>query len=200
MPDIMSSKPKIIDRLFDEAKQINFSMSCDDDTGSLLKTLCASKTEGVFLEIGTGVGVSTSWMLAGMDAKSTLDTIELDAEVQSIARKHMGFDQRATFHCIDGDDYIRNHSEKKYDLIFADSWPGKFRLVEETLNMLYSGGIYVIDDLIPNDSWQTGHHEKVMNLIALLNGRNDLNITQLDWSTGIIIAVKSETILISNHK
>ncbi|MES1215290.1 MAG: SAM-dependent methyltransferase, partial [Bacteroidota bacterium] len=42
--------------------EMKFNMASDLYTGSLLKTLVASKPSGKFLELGTGTGLATAWM------------------------------------------------------------------------------------------------------------------------------------------
>ena len=39
-------------------------------------------------------------------------------------------------------------------------------------------------------SWPEEHKHKVIDLIEMLNERDDLNKLQLDWSTGIMILAK----------
>ena len=39
--------------------------------------------------------------------------------------------------------------------------PGKYDLFEETIDMLNNGGIYIIDDMLPQPNWPLGHDEKV---------------------------------------
>src|SRR4051812_25376906 len=80
-----------------DAEAIGFTLSCDEQTASLLRTLAASKPGGHFLELGTGVGYSASWLLAGMDADSRLVTVEKDPSHNRIAIKHLGDDPRVSF-------------------------------------------------------------------------------------------------------
>ena len=42
----------------------------------------------------------------------------------------------------------------------------------------------------PQPNWPEGHEEKAKQLVETLEKREDYIITKLDWSTGIIIAVK----------
>lgn len=61
----------------DEATKLSgFTMASHVLTCSLLRTLAASKPSGKFLELGTGTGLSTSWILDGMDNESTLISID----------------------------------------------------------------------------------------------------------------------------
>lgn len=168
-----------------------FSMASDVLTGSLLRTLAASKPASNFLELGTGTGLSTSWMLDGMDQKSTLTSIDNDDAFLSIAREYLGSDSRLELVNSDGEDWVMSHLSHRYDFIFADTWHGKYLLLDEVLNMLNPGGIYVIDDMIEQANWPVGHSEKAAKLIQELENRKDLNVTKLVWSTGLMIAVKN---------
>ncbi|MHA8101213.1 O-methyltransferase [Aquirufa nivalisilvae] len=168
-----------------------FSMASDVLTGSLLRTLAASKPASNFLELGTGTGLSTSWMLDGMDQKSTLTSIDNDDAFLSIAREYLGSDSRLELVNSDGEDWVMSHLSHRYDFIFADTWHGKYLLLDEVLNMLNPGGIYVIDDMIEQANWPVGHSEKASKLIQELENRKDLNVTKLVWSTGLMIAVKN---------
>jgi predicted O-methyltransferase YrrM len=165
-------------------------MSCDNNTGTFLRTLAASKKSGAFLELGTGAGISTCWILDGMDGQSNLTTVELDESLHSIAKKHLGHDDRIEFFTGDGEEFIKTNADKRYDFIFADTWPGKFYLLDETLTMLNAGGFFIIDDLLPVPTWPEGHEEKVQHLIQYLEAREDLQLTKLNWSTGLILTAK----------
>jgi predicted O-methyltransferase YrrM len=170
-------------------KAMQFDMASDLYTGSLLKTLVASKPRGRFLELGTGSGLATSWMIAGMDANAELLTIENNALLQNIAKAQLKED-RVVFVLADGYDWIRNYSGASFDLIFADAMPGKYDLFEETIALLSNGGFYVIDDMLPQPNWPEGHAERVDAFINMLEQRSDLVLTKMAWSTGIIIATK----------
>ena len=56
--------------------------------------------------------------------------------------------------------------------------------------MLNKGGLYIIDDMLPQPNWPDGHREKAISLVTYLETRKDLIITKQVWATGIIIAVK----------
>ncbi len=68
--------PTVLENIQLDSKALGFEMACDAPTGSLLKTLAASKPGGKFLELGTGTGVSTAWLLDGMDQDSNILSIE----------------------------------------------------------------------------------------------------------------------------
>jgi len=182
--------PKSYSRIEIETKASGFTMASDPLTGSLLRTLAASKPAGKFLELGTGTGLSASWILDGMDEGSTLVSIDNDAAFLTIAKQHLGKDKRLTVVLTDGAEWFANNRSLKFDFIFADTWHGKYLLLDEALSMLNPGGLYILDDMLPQPNWPEGHHEKALKLVDDLERRPDLHLTKQHWATGIIIAVK----------
>jgi predicted O-methyltransferase YrrM len=59
-----------LEAMLRETTDVAFSMPSEPQTGLFLRTLAASKPAGRFLELGTGTGVATAWLLAGMDHAS----------------------------------------------------------------------------------------------------------------------------------
>ncbi len=178
-------------RGIDEATRLSgFTMASDVLTCSLLRTLASSKPAAKFLELGTGTGLSTAWILDGMDTESTLTSVDNDAKFLEIAESFLGADKRLKLICSDGADWVQENRAQKYDYIFADTWHGKYLLLDEVLYMLNKGGLYIIDDMLPQANWPDGHSEKVTNLMEVLENRSDLTITKQIWATGIIVAVK----------
>ena len=183
---------RVLDALRRETERIGFSMVSEPKTGSLLRTLAASKPGGRFLELGTGTGVGTAWLLAGMDARSHLDSVDTDATVQEIARRHLGHDDRVTFHVADGAAFLEQSRPQQFDLIYADAWPGKFSHLEVALSLLRIGGLYLVDDLMPQANWPEGHAPKVRLLIEQLEARHGFVSTKLDWASGLMILVRTD--------
>jgi predicted O-methyltransferase YrrM len=97
------------------------------------------------------------------------------------------------FHIESGDTFIKRLAGRRYDLIFADTWPGKFDHLDDALALLAVGGFYVIDDLHPQPNWPADHGPKVPKLVRALAGRPDLVLWPMDWDTGIVVAVKRDT-------
>lgn len=171
-------------------KESGFSMASDPLTCSLLRTLAACKPGGRFLELGTGTGLSTAWILEGMDRQSSLISIDNDLLYLSIARKYLGKNKRINLIHADCGEWLTENSSLKFDFIFADTWHGKYLLLDVALSMLKVGGLYIIDDMLPQDNWPDGHAEKANNLMLSLSARPDLIITKQVWASGIIICVK----------
>ncbi len=165
-------------------------MASEPLTGSLLRTLVASKPGGAFLELGTGTGVGTAWLLDGMDGAGQLISIDDDPGCMAVARRWLGDDPRVSFLVQNAGEYLLHAPPAQFDLIFADTWPGKFTHLNEALTAIKPGGFYVIDDLLPQPNWPPDHAPKVPRLIAALEARRDLVLTRLDWASGVIVATK----------
>lgn len=185
--------PKAVKEIERKTRAVGFEMASDVLTGSFLRTVATTKPNGRFLELGTGTGLSAAWILEGMDSSSTLVTVDNEDKVVTIARQCLGNDPRITFHVADGVSFIESLTGQSFDFIFADTWPGKFHHLEETLQLLKVGGLYIIDDMLPQPSWPQDHAPKVPKLISTLEQRKDLNITKMNWSTGLVVAVKKQT-------
>jgi len=186
---IFSDMPVQYEHIAEATKAIEFNMASDMQTGSLLKTLAASKLSGRILELGTGTGLATSWIVDGMDERTKLITIENNTLLLDIARKALQ-DSRVEFVLADGYAWIQTYSGEKFDMVFADAMPGKYDLFEETIGLVKVGGFYIIDDMLPQPNWPEGHADKVERFIGELGERNDIILTKLNWSTGIIIVTK----------
>ncbi|PWL38765.1 SAM-dependent methyltransferase [Flagellimonas aquimarina] len=184
--------PKVYPQLLAKSGEIGFTMPSDMYIGTFLKTLVSSKPAGTFLELGTGMSLSLAWMLEGMDKNSKLISIDNDNELIQIAKGFFNQEGRLELICADGNDWLFQYKGEKFDLIFADAWPGKYSHLDRTLELLKVGGFYVIDDMRKQANWPIGHEDNVTSLVETLETRQDFTITKMDWSTGIIVAVKTK--------
>ena len=182
--------PSAFEAILSETNALGFNMVSEPKVGSFLAALAASKPAGRLLELGTGTGHGTAWLLAGMDATSMLDTVDTDANVVAVARRHLDSDSRVTFHVMDGADFLRRASTSQFDLIYADAWPGKFSQLDDALSLLRPGGIYVIDDLLPQQNWPEDHAPKVPTLIDDIERRGEFVTVRLAWASGLMLVVR----------
>jgi predicted O-methyltransferase YrrM len=182
--------PQIVKDIENETAAVGFTMASDRATGSLLRTLAASKPSALILELGTGTGLATAWLLDGMDKQSRLITV--DQKDRVVAKRFLGQDTRVKFLQADGKLFIEDLHRRgiTFDLIFADTSPGKFEMLAETLQLLKKGGIYVVDDLLPQPKWEKEHPPKVEALVNALERDEGLRVTFLDWDVGMLIAVR----------
>jgi len=188
--EVMQLYPPAYDSIKKATEACGFLQMSEISTCSLLKTLAATKPGSKFLELGTGTGLATAWILDGMDGDSSLLSLDNEETLLRIAKENLGLDKRLTLICADGGEWIKKNNRAKFSFIFADTWPGKYSHLDETLDMLEKGGIYVIDDMLPQENWPPGHSEKAANLLASLDEREDISITKMGWASGIVIVVK----------
>lgn len=184
------NEPKAVPAIWADTRAAGFDMASDPLTCSLLRTLAASKPSARFLELGSGTGLSTAWLLDGMDSESHLTTVDNDESLLSVLQRHLGADPRLKVVCSDGDDFLRSLRGQGFHFIFADTWAGKYRLLHETLELLNPAGLYVVDDMLPRPNWPEGHAEKVADLVAALERMEGFRVTKLSWASGIILAAK----------
>ncbi len=183
-------KPAGLDAILAETAAMGFTMQCEDKTGALFRLLTATRPGGRFLEIGTGTGVSTCWLLDGMDHRSTLISVEREAKNQQVARTHLGNDNRLELRLEDAVGFIQKNTEQ-FDLVFADTFPGKFTDREAVLASVKPSGYYVIDDLLPQANWpEDDHPVKVRELVKTLEADSRFQILKLSWASGIMICVR----------
>ncbi len=182
--------PEIYSEIKSKSKEIGFTMPSDVYIGTLLKVLISSKPNAHLLELGTGIGLSLSWMIDGMDDFSKLITVDNDPKLITIAKQYFGTNSQVDIICRDASDWIREYKGEKFDLVFADAWPGKYSEIDEILDLIKIGGFYVIDDMKTQPNWPKGHQFHVNTLVSYLKKRDDFNLTEMDWSTGVILAVK----------
>lgn len=142
-------------------------------------------------ELGTGTGVGSAWLLAGMDSTARLDTVDNDAAVLAIAQRHLGHNPRVTFHLMEGMSFLQRSDPMQFDFVYADTWPGKFTHLDSALSLLRIGGIYFVDDLLPQPSWPERHAPKVPALIAELESRPGFTATKRAWASGLMILVRT---------
>ena len=158
--------------------------------GTLLRALAASKPAGHFLELGTGTGLATAWLLSGMDSASTLTSVDTDAAVQAVARQALGTDDRLTLLLLDGLEYLKAQKRRSFDLVFADAMPGKYEALDDALAVVQVGGFYVVDDMLLQSNWPEGHATKIPLLMEQLAQHPEFVMLPLVWSSGVVVAVR----------
>jgi predicted O-methyltransferase YrrM len=92
--------------------------------------------------------------------------------------------------CADGDEFLHSLRGQRFDFIFADTWAGKYQLLDEALALLNPAGLYVIDDMLAQANWPAGHAGKVSQLVTTLEQRQDLRVSKLSWASGLVLASK----------
>ena len=193
MDDTPTKLPPVLKAIEADTRAMGFSMPGTYKTGGLLAVLAASKPGGRLLELGTGTGLSTAWLLHGMSADAALTSIDLDPDLVAVAQTHLGADERLHLEVSDGGAWLKTalaNGAGPFDLIFADAMPGKYEFFDEAWALLKPGGVYVADDMLPQPNWPEGHAPRVADFLAAMEARTDAHVLRQAWDTGLLIAVK----------
>ena len=185
--------PPEISAIKKKTTEVQFTMGSEPLVGAMLRTLAASKPGGRFLELGTGTGIATAWLLNGMDADSTLISVDNESAVQQVAGDLLGADRRLTLVTSDGLEFLRSQSAESFDFVFADAMPGKYEGLDEALACVRAGGFYVIDDMLPQPNWPDGHAARVPVLIERLASHPNFETLPLVWASGVVVAVRKRS-------
>jgi len=182
--------PPFYSEIHAASKKAQFDMPSTKKTGALLRGLAASKPNGFFLELGTGTGLALTWILDGMNAQAKIISVENNPKWLNIAHSFFDSNPQVTLIEKDAESWIEQLKEANFDLVFADTWAGKFTHLEPVLDRINRGGFYVIDDLNPKSNWPEGHLKKVQLLKKKLRKRIDFIEVRLNWDSGITIMIK----------
>ncbi len=182
--------PEALDSILEETKEMGFGMASDPLVGAFLQVLATSKPRGFFLEIGTGTGAGTAWILSGMSADSTLITVDTDPEAQAIAVQFLGKDDRLELVTVDASEYLASLPGQSFDLVFADAMPGKYEGLDQSLALVKPGGFWIADDLLPQPNWPPGHAARIPDLLEKLAENSEFAMLPLLWGSGVVVAVR----------
>ena len=190
LDQLTSVVPAAWSRIADDTARLGFDMPSEPRTGAFLKMLAASKPGGRMLELGTGTGLATAWLLAGMDPSARLTSVDVSDELQAVARAELGGDARVDFVIEDGAAFLARQAPASLDLIFADAMPGKYEALDMALSLLKPGGLWIGDDMLPQANWPEGHETRVAGLLETLAAREDLAVAEMAWASGLVVAVR----------
>jgi predicted O-methyltransferase YrrM len=183
---------ELAQRLRQRAEAEGFTMSSAPQDGRLLAALAAAKPGGAFLELGTGAGLGTVSLLSGMDPAARLVTVELSETLSRTAREEIA-DPRVEWVVADGGDWLTAAAARgdRYDLVFADTWPGKFTHLDEALSLVAPGGFFVVDDLLPVPTWTSAHQADVDALTARLGSLPGWHSFRANEGSGVLVCTRA---------
>ena len=167
-----------------------FASSCSDEIGRLLAVLAAAvRPGGHILEIGTGAGVGTAWLVSGLGRRTDVSLVSTEVDVALLASVRAAeWPDYVAFQAVG--DATGLADDRPADLLFLDASEVKYQHLAIALDRLAPGGLIVIDDL--NCDLASYETQKAVKdrLRQALSNRADLVILELDWATGVIIAAR----------
>ena len=169
-------------------------------TGALLQTLAAALGATAVVEVGTGTGVSGTWLLRGMAANGVLTTIDYEAENQRVARVTFAEaavpPQRTRVITGKARDVLSRLTPGAYDMVFIDADERDcMELVTLALPLLRARGMLVIDDalragMVADPARRDAATVAVRGMLHSLLENESLTATVLPIGTGVLLAVK----------
>ncbi|HEY7051300.1 MAG TPA: O-methyltransferase [Mycobacterium sp.] len=117
--------------------------------GALLSVLARLSRARAVAEVGTGVGVSGLWLLAGMAEDGVLTTIDVEPEHQRLAKQAFGeagiAPSRTRVIAGRAQEVMQRLADESYDLVFVDADPiDQPQFVVEGIRLLRPGGAIVV--------------------------------------------------------
>jgi predicted O-methyltransferase YrrM len=118
------------------------------ETGVVLRLLATATRAAAVVEVGTGLGVSGLWLLAGLAPGSVLTSIDIDMDLQDMARQAYaaaGHDPRRS-RLLTGraDVLLPRLADARYDLVFMDIGEHQGGLAEAAGRVLRPDGLLVL--------------------------------------------------------
>jgi demethylmenaquinone methyltransferase/2-methoxy-6-polyprenyl-1,4-benzoquinol methylase len=172
------------------ARDAGFTMSCEPDTGTLLAVLAAAvPAGGRILELGTGAGVGTAWIVHGLGVRTDVEvvTVDNDPRVAGVAAR---LAWPPYVRLVVGDAVEVTAGEGSFDLVFADAQGGKWTGLDVTIAALRPGGHLLVDDMTPPFYADDHHERKTAEVRAALLGHPELVSVALAWSTGLVLSTR----------
>jgi predicted O-methyltransferase YrrM len=121
--------------------------------GAALRFLASSIQARSIVEIGTGAGVSGTWLLRGMAPDGLLTSIDVEPEHQKVAKQTFlaaGF-PLSRFRLIAGSalEVLPRLSDGAYDMVFGDAAKEEYSsYLDEAVRLLRPGGILAFDNAL----------------------------------------------------
>lgn len=182
--------PGAVAAAYDRARRHGFTLSCEPEVGRLLASLAAGvPANGSILEMGTGVGAGTSWIVHGLGARGDVRVVsaDLDEGAAAVARE-AAWPAWVTLRVADVLEILDELG--RFDLIFADAQGGKWTGLDRTIAALRPGGMLLVDDMTP-PAWVNDAHERhTARVRATLLAHPALVATELACGSGMILCTR----------
>jgi predicted O-methyltransferase YrrM len=185
--------PELVTAATGRAAAAGFGLSCDPEVGGLLAVLTAHLPAGSrVLELGTGAGVGTAWIVSGLLPRTdvTVTTVERDARTALVAAQGdwPGF---VDLRLGDALDFLNEGGT--FDLIFADAQGGKWEGLDRTVAALRPCGLLIVDDMTPRPDWPAEQHAKQAEVRRALLTSPLLTAVELSHGSGVILGTRRPT-------
>lgn len=142
-----SPVPRLVAAATAGAERAGFPMSCEPAVGRMLAVLAAHLPDSAqVLELGTGTGVGTAWIVSGLLPRTDVSVTSVELSPENAALAAEG-DWPPFVDLRQGDALEVLAEGGTYDLIFADAQGGKWEGLDRTIAALRPHGLLVVDDM-----------------------------------------------------
>ncbi len=136
-------------RAFDVSRRAGYASFCRNETGRLLAALAATRS-GTMAEFGTGCGVGTAWLRSGIREGARILSAELDPTLAKAAAEIFTDDPQVE---VLAADWSTLSERGPFSLLFLDSGDPDSVRAEAIAELVEPGGLVVLDDFAPCESW-----------------------------------------------
>lgn len=168
--------------------------------GRVLQLLARISGARSIVEIGTGAGVSTTYLLRGMGDAGVVTTIDVEPEHHKAARRTLaagGFaPQRARMITGRALEVLPRLTDGGYDLVLIDARKVEYpQYLEQALRLLRVGGILAIDNSlwhgrVPDPAQRDEETTAVRQTLKAVRQNESLEPMLLPSGDGMLVAVK----------
>ena len=183
------SLPERVREATERAADAGFELSSEPGIGRAIMTLAAAvRPGGRVLEIGTGMGVGTAWLIEGLAARPDVElvTVESDPKRARLAAEANWPDYVQP---IIGDVLVEIGRLGTFSLVFADAEGGKLYGLDLTLAAVDLHGILVLDDM-RFQGRTPAIEEGVVRVRRQLMTDDRFVCVEMNWSSGLLLATR----------
>jgi demethylmenaquinone methyltransferase/2-methoxy-6-polyprenyl-1,4-benzoquinol methylase len=178
-PDVVADAARL-------AERNGFYLSVSPLVGRFLAVLAATvPPNGRILELGTGAGVGTAWLLSGLGDRTDVEVVTVELQRVKTLPRWPGW-----VRAVEGDAVALLPTLGTFDLVFADATGGKWEGVELTIAALAPRGMLVFDDMLPQTWWSDTHRERTKAAADAVTSHPHLVSVDLPVPGGVLFAVR----------
>lgn len=178
--------PALVSRALRKSLEVGYLHATRTETGRLLATLAAGR-EGTIAECGTGCGVGAAWLRSGAPARTRVLTIERQGRLAHQASDLFRDADVEVLHA----DWPSLVEHGPFSLLFLDAGTAAETDPGSVIALIAPGGMVVIDDFWPCESWPPMVEGKVdtVRLAWLSDRRVRASEVMVSADNAVVLAV-----------